>query len=200
MNIWFATNNTHKKKELETILGKKLKIPSEEGIEFNLEEAGSSFYENSLLKAKELRNILNNGDYVIADDSGLCVDALNGRPGIFSARYGSKDGKNLASEERNNLLLGELTGSANRKARFICAMTLLTGKDRFITVQETIEGEIVESALSAKGTGGFGYDPVFFIPSLGKTMAQLSGEEKNNVSHRGKAGKIIGNILCQNLI
>jgi XTP/dITP diphosphohydrolase len=200
MNIWFATNNTHKKKELEAILGKNLIIPSERGIEFTPDETGNSFYENSLLKAKELWNVLNNGDYVIADDSGLCVDALNGRPGIFSARYGSNGGKNLASDERNDLLLGELAGSVNRKARFVCAMTLLTGRDRFITVQETIEGEIVKSALSAKGTGGFGYDPVFFIPSLEKTMAQLSEEEKNSVSHRGRAGKIIGNILCQNLI
>jgi len=195
MNIWFATNNAHKKEELQAILNTKLKIPSEEGIEFDPDETGLTFYENALLKARELRKILRNKDAVIADDSGLCVDALEGRPGIYSARYGSENGKKLTSEQRNNLLLDELGDNPKRSARFVCAMVLLFGEDRFFLVQETIEGEIVKGREMSRGMGGFGYDPIFLVPSLGRTAAELSSQEKNSISHRGKAGKHIASIL-----
>ncbi|MDR0502594.1 MAG: non-canonical purine NTP pyrophosphatase [Treponema sp.] len=200
MNIWFATNNAHKKEELSAILNIQLKIPSEEGIEYDCDETGVSFYENSLLKAKELKKLLvskGNEDAVIADDSGLCVDCLGGRPGIFSARYGSVNGQELKSAERNLLLLAEIGENPKRSARFICAMTLLVNNEKFFIVQETIEGEIVNMS-EIKGEGGFGYDPVFLIPQLGRTMAQLLPEEKNILSHRGKAGKHIA-AICQNL-
>jgi XTP/dITP diphosphohydrolase len=196
MNIWFATKNEHKKTELEAILNTSLKIPAEAGIDFEPEETGKTFYENALLKARELKKILNRpGEPVIADDSGLCVDALGGRPGIYSARYGTVDGSKLTSPQRNALLLEELGTNPKRSARFVCAMVLLIDDDRFIAVQETLEGEIVKSGELARGEGGFGYDPIFVIPKLGRTLAELSAEEKNSLSHRGKAGKIIANIL-----
>jgi len=196
MNIWFATNNAHKKEELEAVLEKKLKIPSEAGIVFDPEETGLTFCENALLKARELKKILGKKDEaVIADDSGLCVDALGGKPGIYSARYGSEDGKKLTSLQRNLLLLEELGDNPERSARFVCAMVLLLNDDRFFVVQETLEGEIVKNFGMSKGEGGFGYDPIFVVPRLGRTVAELSAKEKNSLSHRGKAGKHIANIL-----
>ena len=195
MNIWFATNNMHKKGELQAILRLNLKIPVSEGISFDPDENGGTFFENALIKARELKKLVDKDDVVIADDSGLCVDALGGRPGIFSARYGSENGQNLTSPQRNLLLLEELGSNPNRAARFVCAMVLLFCNDRFFIAQETIEGEIVKDAKMIKGDGGFGYDPVFFIPKLGRTLAELTEEEKNSISHRAKAGKIIAGIL-----
>jgi len=195
MNIWFATNNAHKKEELQAILDLELKIPSQEGIEFDPDETGLTFYENALLKAEELRKILRNKDAVIADDSGLCVDALDGRPGIYSARYGSENGQKLTSGQRNNLLLDELGDNPKRSARFVCAMVILLSDSRFFLVQETMEGEIVNGREMSRGSGGFGYDPIFLVPHLGRTAAELPSREKNSLSHRGKAGKHIAGIL-----
>jgi len=195
MNIWFATNNTHKKKELEAVLGIKLQIPSEREIAFDPEETAMTFRENALLKARELKKLINKNEPVIADDSGLCVDALDGRPGVFSARYGETSERKLTSGEQNLLLLEELNNTRKRSARFVCAMVLLLDNDRFFIVQETLEGEIVKSADYAKGDGGFGYDPIFLLPESGRTLAELSAEEKNSISHRGKAGKQIAAIL-----
>jgi XTP/dITP diphosphohydrolase len=196
MNIWFATNNSHKKEELQAVLNTALKIPSQAGIEFAPEETGTTFFENALLKARELKKLLKSGEaYVIADDSGLCVDALDGRPGVFSARYGQTEGKKLTSFRQNLLLLDELGGAKNRSARFVCAMVLLIDSEKFFIVQETLEGEIVKSREFLKGDGGFGYDPIFLIPEDGRTLAELSADEKNSISHRGKAGRHIANIL-----
>jgi XTP/dITP diphosphohydrolase len=195
MNIWFATNNAHKKEELQAIFNTGVKIPSDAGIDFDPDETGLTFSENALLKARELRKLLKRDDPVIADDSGLCVDGLDGRPGIYSARYGSTEGKKLTSQQRNSLLLEELGANPIRSARFVCAMVLLFSDDRFYLVQETVEGEIVKSSGLSRGEGGFGYDPIFLVPELGRTMAELSPEEKNNLSHRGKAGKVIAGIL-----
>jgi XTP/dITP diphosphohydrolase len=195
MTLWFATNNAHKKEELESVLNTRLTLPSNAGIAFDLDETRLTFHENALLKARELRKLLNNDDAVIADDSGLCVDGLDGRPGIYSARYGSTEGNNLTSPQRNSLLLEEMGANTERSARFVCAMVLLLSADRFYLVQETVEGEIVKSSELARGTGGFGYDPIFFIPELGRTRAELSAEEKNIISHRGKAGKVIAEII-----
>ena len=202
MNIWFASGNSHKKKELAEILSGsikfkdwELKIPSEAGIKFAAEESGKSFLENALIKARELYHsaihldVWHPSAFVIADDSGLCVDALEGRPGIHSARYG---GEKLSAAEKNALLLSELGDNPNRKARFVCAMVLYCGDGRFFAVQETMEGELVKAA---KGEGGFGYDPILFIPELGRTVAELSDEEKNQLSHRGKAGRAIAKML-----
>ena len=195
MNIWFATNNAHKRTELAAVLETELKLPSEAGINFDPEETGMTFLDNALLKARELKKLLNDSGPVIADDSGLCVDALGGRPGVFSARYGEDGGRKLSSYDKNILLLNELKDSEKRSARFVCAMVLLFDSDRFFIVQETLEGEIVRGREQLRGEGGFGYDPVFMLPGLGRTLAELTAEEKNSLSHRGKAGRHIANIL-----
>jgi len=198
MNIWFATNNSHKKIELSAILNTNLKIPSEEGLAFDPDETGATFSENALIKARELQKIIGKNEPVIADDSGLCVDALNGRPGVLSARYGMENGQKLTSPERNIMLIDELGNVQERTARFVCAMVLLLSNERFYLVQETLEGEIVKKN-DIKGEGGFGYDPIFWLPSKGRTLAELSLEEKNLLSHRGKAGIVIAKLL-ENLL
>jgi XTP/dITP diphosphohydrolase len=206
MTVWFASGNINKKKELAEILGVvenlELKIPSEAGLCFDPEETGNSFLENALIKAAELYKLLEKQSlgeiphHVIADDSGICVDALGGRPGIYSARYGiSGSGERISAAEKNAMLLDELGDNPNRSARFVCAMVLYCGPNNFYAVQETLEGELVKNADSAKGSGGFGYDPILLIPELGRTVAELSEEEKNRYSHRGKAGKAIAKIL-----
>jgi XTP/dITP diphosphohydrolase len=216
MTIWFASGNVNKKKELAAILNDhiscphNLLIPADAGLDFDPEETGATFYENALLKTRELYSLLEQrrpslftpGDPIIADDSGICVDALNGRPGIYSARYAGhpvKDvnniNKKLESHERNALLLGEIGDNPLRSARFVCAMALFFSPDRFFVAQETLEGEIVKNPQAARGTGGFGYDPILYIPNLGRTVAELSEDEKNTMSHRAKAGKIIAAIV-----
>jgi len=199
MNIWFATNNIHKKNELQVCLqavipGILVKIPSQEGLNFNPYESGSEFYENTLIKARELYNLLGNNEPVIADDSGLCVDSLDGRPGVHSAIYGYKNDIKITSHEQNMLLLDELGDKQIRTARFVCSMVLFFGNERFFIVQETLEGEIVKKS-DMKGSGGFGYDPVFYVPEYCRTLAELSVQEKNIISHRGKAGKKIAEYL-----
>ena len=203
MTIWFATGNLHKKKELVDILSAdinlktpwELKVPREAGLEFDPEETGKSFLENALIKASALYQLVK--EPVIADDSGICVDALEGRPGICSARYG---GSGLNDAERNTLLLSELekpvAAAHGRKARFICAMVLYYSPDRFFITQEALEGELVKNINLAKGTGGFGYDPILFVPEAGCTVAELTDAEKNRLSHRGKAGRVIAKILA----
>jgi len=203
MILWFATNNVHKKEELEACLkihiqDITIKIPSQECISFDPQETGSDFIENSLIKARELHKILLKSgciEPVIADDSGLCVDSLGGRPGVLSARYGieniaSSSGKKPESGMQNLILLDELGDTQTRSARFVCAMVLLFSHDRFTAVQETVEGEIVKKD-GIKGELGFGYDPIFYIPEKGLTLAQLSSQEKNKISHRGKAAGVI---------
>lgn len=178
-------------------MGVPLLIPSQNGFSFNPEETGATFCENTLIKARELHNLIGKNDPVIADDSGLCVDGLGGRPGVLSARYGmtgSNEGKKLTGGEQNLLLLDELGDNPVRSARFVCSMALLFNNDRFYIFQETIEGEIVKKS-EMRGEGGFGYDPIFLVPEFGKTLAELTADQKNAISHRGKAGKQIANIL-----
>lgn len=191
MTFWLATNNEHKKRELEAIFSSHTLItPASAGLSFDPEETGRTFIENTLIKAQALYDLVH--EPVIADDSGLCVDALGGRPGIYSARYGSTEGKKLESWERNGLLLKELAAALNRKARFVCAMVVFFNHDRFFVVQETLEGEIIHEG---RGTGGFGYDPIVYLPERGCTVAELPEEEKNRISHRGKAGRALARLL-----
>lgn len=192
MIIWFATGNAHKKTELAAILsGHTLKIPADAGIAgFDPAETGATFLENALIKARALYRLVE--EPVIADDSGLCVDALDGGPGVYSARYGSEGGVQRTAPERNALLLGALGDRPQRTARFVCAMVLLFSEDRFYGVQETLEGEIIREA---RGTGGFGYDPILYLPEQGCTAAELSAEAKNRISHRGKAGAALRRLL-----
>jgi len=192
MKFWLATNNEHKKRELEAIFsGHTLVTPGSVGLGFDPEESGSTFLENTLIKARALYDLVH--EPVLADDSGLCIDALDGRPGIYSARYGSTNGKKLESWERNELLLKEMEQITNRKARFICSMVLLFSHDRFFVVQETLEGEIIRES---RGSGGFGYDPILYIPEQGCTVAELSEDAKNRISHRGKAGRAVAQLLA----
>jgi XTP/dITP diphosphohydrolase len=206
--VWLASGNRHKTQELSRILtGVILKSPADGGIgDFDPPETGASFLENALLKARALHRALAERGVsgpVLADDSGLCVDALGGRPGIYSARYrgrcggedgGRSGGGELESAERNRLLLGELGDNPERRARFVCAMVLLFDENRFACVQETLEGEIVRD--QGRGENGFGYDPIFYLPSLGRTVAELGEDEKNRLSHRAGAGKAIAKILA----
>jgi XTP/dITP diphosphohydrolase len=191
MTLWFATANEHKRKELAAILqGHRILLPDREGA-FEVPETGGSFYENAFIKARALYALVK--EPVIADDSGLCVDALGGRPGVYSARYGSENGKNLDSSRRNALLLEELGGAEERSARFVCAMVLMLSENRFFLVQETLEGAIVREA---RGTGGFGYDPLLYIAERACTVAELPDDEKNLLSHRGRAGRRIAALLA----
>ncbi len=209
MKIYLATNNNHKKAEIAKLFPEHtIVIPKDENIEFDPEETGSTFYENSIIKAKVLYDIVHCP--VIADDSGLCVDALDGKPGIYTARYagpeymtGRPDGKKISQEEQNAFLV-EQTAEAVKSgkcdkptAHYTCAMVLYAGKDRVFACQETMEGEIIPDISEARGTGGFGYDPIFYLPEYKKTSAELTMEQKNKISHRGKASALLKILIAQ---
>ncbi len=184
MIIYVASNNAHKLEEIRLALpGHDIRKPADAGIQFDFPEDADTFIGNSTGKALALWRLL--GQPVLADDSGLCVDALGGRPGVLSARYGSKDGSSpLESPERNELLLQEMLGQKNRACRFVCCMSLVISADRLFVAQETCEGVLLESP---RGSGGFGYDPLVYLPALGRSVAELTALEKNRVSHRGRA-------------
>jgi len=186
MTIFIATGNRHKAEEFSRIFSDhRIVLPADRGIMFDPEETATTFYGNALIKARTLFELM--GEPVIADDSGICVDALNGEPGVYSARYGATNGIELSAEDRNKLLLSRMKGIPDRTARFVCNMVLYYGPDRFVSVQETLEGSIVSE--SGSGSGGFGYDPVLYLPEYGKTVAELSDDQKDLVSHRGKAAR-----------
>ncbi len=201
--LYLASGNRHKQHEMQQLLPDyEIRIPADDGIEFDPLEDGKSFYENSLIKARALWELVHEG--VIADDSGICVEALNGEPGIFTSRYagpsfmhGKPDGSKITQDEQNRFLIQQLnaTGSENRKCHYTCAMVLLLNPDRFFVAQETFEGELIRSIDEQAGTGGFGYDPIVWLPQYKKTVAEISAEEKNAISHRGKAVMAIKRIL-----
>ena len=180
-----ASHNPGKIKEMSAILaqfGVEVVSPKELGITVDVEETGTTFAENAMLKAKAICDA--SGLPAIADDSGLCVDALNGAPGIYSARYG---GEGLDDTGRYRLLLENLRGQTTRTAHFTCSIACVFPNGDTITAEDYAPGTI---AFAPMGAGGFGYDPVFFYPPLKKTFGQLTAEEKHAVSHRGKALKI----------
>lgn len=199
MQLILASGNPHKADELSAIFrGHTVLLPKQVGVEYEHEEVAESFQENAYGKARTLYNAiatrLGRGDAarysVLADDSGLCVRALAGRPGVYSARYGDPDGtKGLTDVERNRLLLSELDGVNDRSAHFVCAMVLLHSPERFVVAQEAWHGEIAREP--SDGAGGFGYDPLFYLPELGRTAADLPTEEKNRLSHRARASRIV---------
>lgn len=181
MKLVLASQNQKKLKEMGEILsqlGVEVCLQAEAGINVDVEETGTTFEENSLLKAKAVMEA--SGMPAIADDSGLCVDALGGAPGVYSARYG---GEGLDDVARYRLLLENMKGMP-RSARFVSVITCCFPNGDVITARGECPGTI---AFAPMGEGGFGYDPVFFIPGLKKTFAQLTAEEKNAISHRGKA-------------
>ena len=183
-----ATNNPHKVEEISRLFsGFRIKTPSELGIDFQYEETGGSFVDNALGKARGLLVLVHRP--VLADDSGLCVAALQGGPGIYSARYGSlKTAKDLTDRQRIDYLLAEVEKSRDRSCFFVCCMVLLLEEHRFVTAQETVHGELAQKPV---GSGGFGYDPVFYLPHLKKTVAELTDREKDKISHRGRAARRI---------
>ncbi len=192
MEIVLATGNLHKKEELSEILkGHKILLPSDLNCSFDCIEDGETYLDNALLKAHALYKIVKRP--VIADDSGISVPALGGAPGVYSARYGSLEGEEpLESEERNALLLKNMNEISDRRAFFVCSMVLLLDEYRIYTVQETFSGVI---AKKTTGVEGFGYDPLFYLEEYDKTVAQLPSDIKNTISHRGKAGASIKDIM-----
>ena len=182
MKLVLASQNKKKIKEMNEILaqlGVEVASQAEVGVNVDVEETGTTFEENSLLKARAVMEA--SGMPAIADDSGLCVDALNGAPGIYSARYG---GDGLDDTARYKLLLENMRGQSPRTAKFVSVITCCFPNGDVICARGECPGTI---AFAPMGESGFGYDPVFFIPGLKKTFAQLTAEEKNAISHRGKA-------------
>ncbi|MEM5948805.1 RdgB/HAM1 family non-canonical purine NTP pyrophosphatase [Spirochaetia bacterium 38H-sp] len=192
MQIILASNNQHKKEELGKILyPHTILLPQDMGISFSCEETGKTYIENAIQKAQTLYKQIEKP--VLSDDSGLSVEALDGRPGIHSARFGEQEtGKKLNQKEKNRLLLELMGDKKERKAAFVCCMVLFINPLRIYAVQETLEGYI---ATEERGTNGFGYDPIFYLPQYDKHLAELSPEEKNKISHRGKAAKRISKLL-----
>lgn len=182
MELVLASGNPHKVAEVRRILaGITVRTPAECGVRFSYRETGSTYDRNALGKARHLYRLL--GVPTIADDSGLAVDALGGAPGVRSARF-APPGAQLDDAGRCAYLLSLLPAAAPRSAAFICCLALVLDPHRLLLVQEAVRGEI---AAAARGGHGFGYDPLFLLPSLGRTMAELSAREKDRISHRGRA-------------
>ena len=192
MKLIFATGNENKMREIREILagrGYEILSMKEAGIDVDVVEDGKTFAENALIKARAISKIA--GELVLADDSGLEIDALGGEPGIYSARY---MGHETSYTEKNNNLISRLEGVPDEKrtARFVCAMAAVFPDGREETVVGTMEGRI---GYEIAGENGFGYDPIFYLPEYGKTSAEISPEEKNDISHRGKALRAIAELL-----
>ena len=182
MKLIIASNNAHKLTEMKSILAPffdDVQSMREAGIEHETVEDGETFMENAVKKARELAEI--SGCCAIADDSGLCVDALGGAPGVYSARYSGVHGDDKAN---NAKLLRELEGVEDRGAHYACAIALVWPDGRLLTAEDYLYGEI---AHDERGSNGFGYDPLFLLPEQGLRTAEISPEEKNRISHRGKA-------------
>lgn len=182
MKIIAATKNKGKIKEIQEIfapLGFEVISQEAAGINIDAEENGKTFLENSRIKAKAVSELCS--EAVIADDSGLCVDALHGAPGVYSARYA---GKNATDHDRIQKLLTELKGVKDRRASFVSAVVMIMPDGREFSAEGRVHGRITEEE---HGTGGFGYDPIFYADELGKTFAEAADGEKNSISHRARA-------------
>ena len=182
MKLVLASKNQKKLTEMNDILarlGVEVCSEAEAGVDLEVEETGTTFEENSLLKARAVMEA--SGLPAIADDSGLCVDALGGAPGVYSARYG---GEGLDDAGRYRMLLANMPKGQPRTAKFVSVITCCFPNGNVLTARGECPGTI---AFAPMGEGGFGYDPVFFLPKLKKTFAQLTAEEKNAISHRGRA-------------
>ena len=183
MKVILASKNQHKLTELSAILsqlGFEIALESEYGLDIDVEETGTTFEENSFLKADAVMKA--SGLPVLADDSGLMVDALHGAPGVYSARYGHK----ASDKERTAYLLENMKDvpEERRGAKFVCVITCLFPDGRKIVARGECPGVI---ARAPHGENGFGYDPVFYLPELGMTYAELPSEQKNAISHRARA-------------
>ena len=188
MRVVLASQNKHKLEEISKITAKfdmELVLQSELGVHIDVEETGTTFEEKSFLKAKAVMEAT--GLPALADDSGIAVDALNGEPGVYSARYGGDE--SLDDWGRLLLLLKntEHVPDGQRQAKFVSVITMVTPEGKVIQARGEIHGELTRQA---RGENGFGYDPIFYYPPLGKSTAELSSEEKNQISHRANALKV----------
>ena len=188
MKVVLASKNRHKLVEISKITEQfdiELVLQSELGVDIDVEETGTTFEENSLLKAKAVMEAT--GLPALADDSGIAVDALGGEPGVYSARYGFDD--SLDDWGRLQLLLKntESVPDGQRQAQFVCVITFITPEGQVIQARGEVHGELLRKP---RGENGFGYDPIFYYPPAGKSTAELSPEEKNEVSHRANALKL----------
>ncbi len=205
MRIVFATGNKDKMREIRQILGgldAEILSMKEAGVDVDVEENGSTFSENARIKADAIYNILKEKEpeeagntVVLADDSGLEVDYLGGEPGIYSARYLGKD---TPYSEKNQIIIDRLANAKDeeRSARFVCAIAACLPGGKSLNTVGKMEGRI---GYEIAGNNGFGYDPIFFLPEYGKTSAELSGDEKNAISHRGKALREMEKLLAEEL-
>lgn len=189
MKVVLASKNPHKLVEIRKItekFGMELVLESELGIDIEVEETGTTFEENSLLKAEAVMKATELP--ALADDSGICVDALGGEPGIYSARYGFDP--TLDDFGRLRLLLKntEAVPDGKRQAQFVCVISFVTPEGKVIQARGEVHGELLRAPA---GAGGFGYDPIFYYPPFGKSLAEVSPEEKNSVSHRANALKVL---------
>lgn len=189
MELLIASNNQKKLKEIREILSDFFSPVSlaEKGIVSEPEETGTTFEENAEIKARAAAEI--SGMPALADDSGLAVETLNGEPGVYSARYA---GEPCNDENNNHLLLENMKGKQNRNAKFVSAVVLVLPTGETVTAYGECRGVLLEEG---RGENGFGYDPLFYLPEFGKTMAELSPEEKNRISHRGEALRNLKKIL-----
>ena len=193
MKVVLASKNPHKLVEIKQITDKfgfDLVLQSELGVDIDVEETGTTFEENSLLKAKAVMEAT--GLPALADDSGISVDALNGEPGVYSARYGFDE--SLDDWGRMMLLLRntEQVPDGQRQAKFVCVISFVTPDGKTIQARGEIHGELTREP---RGENGFGYDPIFYYPPFGQTTAEIPAEQKNAVSHRGNALRILNEKL-----
>lgn len=179
--ILAASNNPNKIREIKAILGDMYQVLSlkEAGVESDPEETGKTFAENALIKARA--GMKASGMPCIADDSGLCVEALHGAPGVYSARY---SGEGATDEKNNALLMKNLEGVTDRRAKFVSAIAMVFPDGRTVTAEGECPGTVIDEH---RGNNGFGYDPYFLVEEYGKTFAELSGDIKNRISHRARA-------------
>lgn len=187
--VIFATGNEGKMREIRSILAdtySEILSMKEAGIQAEVKEDGKTYEENALIKARAVAKAVPDG-IVMADDSGLEIDFLNREPGVYSARY---MGENTSYRIKNANLIGLLEGvpEEKRTARFVCAIAAVLPDGRELTVRAAVEGRI---GYEEKGGNGFGYDPIFYVPEMGRTTAELTEEEKNLISHRGKALRLM---------
>ena len=193
MKVVLASKNKHKLVEISQILEQldiQLVLQSELGVDIDVEETGTTFEENSLQKAEAVMRAT--GLPALADDSGIAVDALNGEPGVYSARYGFDE--SLDDFGRLLLLLKntEHVPDDQRQAQFVCVITLITPEGELFQARGEVHGQLLRAPA---GEGGFGYDPIFYYPPYGKSLAEVTAEEKHQVSHRGKALKKLYDML-----
>ncbi len=189
MKLYFASGNAHKHEEIIRIMDScTILKPS---VPCDFDETADTFIGNAEIKARGLYNIIKQP--VLADDSGLVIPALGGEPGIYSARYGTEEaGRPLTQDEKNQLILSKMKGITDRRCYFVAALVVILDEERILSVQERFEGVISHEPA---GSGGFGYDPIVYLPELERSVAELTEKEKDTLSHRGVAGAAMQRIL-----